>query len=227
MGTIRVYLGFRDSLNDLLWNQEKERERERERERESMVEDVEEVVERVRENLEAYRGLQEPMRVVFERLSEAHRSIRSAVKRNGFSGSGSEDQQQALVLKRLERRGGEAEHLVRERPDVDVERVVFEENVSFGKMKALRERQEALVSELKRDVHALVNTTDLLADEKKSSEIFRLAEKLDLVERDFSMKEYMIDKCSWQSSDEEAFVHNILLSLDPFSQQPTPESQGG
>ena len=227
MGTIRVYLGFRDSLNDLLWNQEKERERERERERESMVEDVEEVVERVRENLEAYRGLQEPMRVVFERLSEAHRSIRSAVKRNGFSGSGSEDQQQALVLKRLERRGVEAEHLVRERPDVDVERVVFEENVSFGKMKALRERQEALVSELKRDVHALVNTTDLLADEKKSSEIFRLAEKLDLVERDFSMKEYMIDKCSWQSSDEEAFVHNILLSLDPFSQQPTPESQGG
>ena len=205
----------------------KKRERERERERESMVEDVEEVVERVRENLEAYRGLQEPMRVVFERLSEAHRSIRSAVKRNGFSGSGSEDQQQALVLKRLERRGVEAEHLVRERPDVDVERVVFEENVSFGKMKALRERQEALVSELKRDVHALVNTTDLLADEKKSSEIFRLAEKLDLVERDFSMKEYMIDKCSWQSSDEEAFVHNILLSLDPFSQQPTPESQGG
>ena len=188
---------------------------------------MEEVVERVRENLEAYRGLQEPMRVVFERLSEAHRSIRSAVKRNGFSGSGSEDQQQALVLKRLERRGVEAEHLVRERPDVDVERVVFEENVSFGKMKALRERQEALVSELKRDVHALVNTTDLLADEKKSSEIFRLAEKLDLVERDFSMKEYMIDKCSWQSSDEEAFVHNILLSLDPFSQQPTPESQGG
>ena len=226
MGTIRVYLGFRDSLNEL-WNQEKERERE------SMVEDVEEGVERVRENLEAYRGLQEPMRVVFERLSEAHRSIRSAVKRNGFSGSGSgsgsgsEDQQQALVLKRLERRGVEAEHLVRERPDVDVERVVFEENVSFGKMKALRERQEALVSELKRDVHALVNTTDLLADEKKSSEIFRLAEKLDLVERDFSMKEYMIDKCSWQSSDEEAFVHNILLSLDPFSQQPTPESQGG
>ena len=209
----------------------KKRERERERERESMVEDVEEVVERVRENLEAYRGLQEPMRVVFERLSEAHRSIRSAVKRNGFSGSGSgsgsEDQQQALVLKRLERRGVEAEHLVRERPDVDVERVVFEENVSFGQMKALRERQEALVSELKRDVHALVNTTDLLADEKKSSEIFRLAEKLDLVERDFSMKEYMIDKCSWQSSDEEAFVHNILLSLDPFSQQPTPESQGG
>ena len=192
-----------------------------------MVEDVEEVVERVRENLEAYRGLQDPMRVVFERLSEAHRGIRSAVKRNGFSGSGSEDQQQALVLKRLERRGVEAEHLVRERPDVDVERVVFEENVSFGKMKALRERQEALVSELKRDVHALVNTTDLLADEKKSSEIFRLAEKLDLVERDFSMKEYMIDKCSWQSSDEEAFVHNILLSLDPFSQQPTPESQGG
>ena len=203
------------------------RKRERERERESMGEDVEEVLERVRENLEAYRGLQDPMRVVFERLSEAHRSIRSAVKRNGFSGSGSEDQQQALVLKRLERRGVEAEHLVRERPDVDVERVVFEENVSFGQMKALRERQEALVSELKRDVHALVNTTDLLADEKKSSEIFRLAEKLDLVERDFSMKEYMIDKCSWQSSDEEAFVHNILLSLDPFSQQPTPESQGG
>merc|ERR1711937_161871 len=111
-------------------------------------------VERVRENLEAYRGLQEPMRVVFERLSEARRGIRSAVKRNGFSGSGSgsEDQQQALVLKRLERRGVEAEHLVRERPDVDVERVVFEENVSFGKMKALRERQEALVSELKRDM---------------------------------------------------------------------------
>jgi len=97
-----------------------------------------------------------------------------------------------------------------------VEDALASENVHYQELRSLEKELMGIVRLLRRDFEVLVKREEPPDHAVYWDFVSGVADALDAVERDCELKRRIIGNLDWHTPEEDCFVYNVLLSLQPF-----------
>ena len=97
-----------------------------------------------------------------------------------------------------------------------VEDALRSENVCYKRLRLLEKEMSAIVSLLRRDFGGLLDRGEPVESKAHWELVSSAAEALDAVEKDLVLKRRIVASLNWETPEEDRFVYNTLLSLQPF-----------
>ena len=171
--------------------------------------------ERVREGLLRYMSLQDALTAAFDGLEDAYRRLKAPQSRETRAGA-----KVAKLLERVDEAGDdEAPEFPSNLPSTsgsDVGDALADENRCFKRLQVLERELSKTVGSIKRDFEAFLERKEPAENTAYWEFVAGAADALDAVERDLELKRRIVESLDWETPEEDAFVYNMLLSLQPF-----------